>query len=77
MEDIIIDYVLDIRGEPWPYPVTYALEALDNMKKGEVLQVIADCPQSFQTVPEEITKHGYTLLGKEKQNQDLYFTIKV
>jgi len=47
------------------------------MKKGEVLQVIADCPQSFQTVPEEITKHGYTLLGKEKQNQDLYFTIKV
>ncbi|NYE05764.1 TusA-related sulfurtransferase [Bacillus niacini] len=48
------------------------------MKIGEVLQVIADCPQSFRSVPEEAVKHGYQLLKEpEKVGQDIYFYIKV
>lgn len=48
------------------------------MKAGEVLQVIADCPQSFMSVPEEVVKHGYELLAEpEKQDQDIYFLIRV
>lgn len=41
----------------------YALDALGQMKAGEVLLVIADCPQSFRSVPEEVVKHGYELLN--------------
>jgi len=56
----------------------YALDALNQMKPGDVLLVIADCPQSFRSVPEEVVKHGYELLREpEKRGQDLYFYIRV
>ncbi|MGB8955974.1 MAG: sulfurtransferase TusA family protein [Tumebacillaceae bacterium] len=55
----------------------YALDALQDMKRGEVLQVIADCPQSFQSVPQEVVKHGYTLLQEpEKRGRDIVFHIQ-
>jgi TusA-related sulfurtransferase len=48
------------------------------MKPGQVLQVIADCPQSFRSVPEEAVKHGYLLAAApEKRGQDLYFYIRI
>lgn len=47
------DFTLDLRGESCPYPVIYTLEALEGMNKGELLQVITDCPGSFRNVPEE------------------------
>lgn len=73
-----IDYTLDLRGEPCPFPVIYSLEILKDMKKGEILQVIADCPQSFKNVPEEAVKHGYSLPYESFRNgQDLYFFIQV
>jgi TusA-related sulfurtransferase len=54
------------------------LDALQNMKAGQVLQVIADCPQSFQTVPEEVVKNGYELLAEpQRYGQDIYFYIRV
>jgi TusA-related sulfurtransferase len=47
------------------------------MSIGEILLVIADCPQSFRSVPEEAVKHGYTLVTKpEKIGQDIYFYIR-
>lgn len=56
----------------------YALDALQSMKAGETLQVIADCPQSFRSVPEEVVKHGYELVKEpEKDGPDLYFLIRV
>lgn len=56
----------------------YALDALQSMKSGETLQVIADCPQSFRSVPEEVVKHGYELVKEpEKDGPDLYFLIRV
>ena len=48
------------------------------MKFGEVLLVIADCQQSFKSVPEEAVKHGYQLLAEPKKiRQDIYFYINV
>lgn len=71
-----IDFTLDLRGEPCPFPVIYALEVLKDLKKGEVLQVIADCPASFRNVPEEVKKHGYSIVSEPiKNGQDLYFFI--
>ncbi|HJV45225.1 MAG TPA: sulfurtransferase TusA family protein [Bacillota bacterium] len=56
----------------------YALDALKTMKIGQVLQVIADCPQSFRSVPEEAVKHGYQLVTEPtKVGQDIYFYIRV
>lgn len=72
------DYRLDIRGEVCPYPVMYSLEALGSMEVGEVLEVVADCPQSFRNVPEEAIKHGYKLVREpERRGAELHFLLGV
>ncbi len=43
MNAITPDYRLDMSGEPCPYPAVATLEALPQLKKGEILEVISDC----------------------------------
>lgn len=46
-------------------------------EKGELLQVIADCPAAFRNVPEEVVKHGYTLEREPVKNgRELLFYIR-
>lgn len=74
--DLNPDFTLDLRGESCPYPVIYTLEALEGMNKGELLQVITDCPGSFRNVPEEATAHGYRFAcDPVKNGQELLFYI--
>lgn len=48
------------------------------MKPGEILQVIADNPQSFINIPEAVIKHGYEFVKKpEKEGQQFIFYICV
>ncbi|MBG9794518.1 SirA family protein [Paenibacillus dendritiformis] len=71
-----VDFTLDLRGEPCPYPVIYTLETLQGMKKGQLLQVIADCPAAFRNVPEEVVKHGYAMAQEPVRNgQEFTFYI--
>ncbi|MBB6733709.1 sulfurtransferase-like selenium metabolism protein YedF [Cohnella zeiphila] len=72
-----IDFALDVRGESCPYPVIYTLDTLKEMQPGQLLQVIADCPSSFRNVPEEVVKHGYTLVQEPQKNgRDIIFYIQ-
>ncbi|MEC0178245.1 sulfurtransferase-like selenium metabolism protein YedF [Paenibacillus favisporus] len=72
-----IDFTLDLRGESCPYPVIYTLETLRDLTKGQLLQVITDCPSSFRNVPEEVVKHGYTLEQDPVRNgQEFLFYIR-
>ncbi|TBL76399.1 putative sulfurtransferase YedF [Paenibacillus thalictri] len=64
MNNIQPTMTLNLEGEPCPYPVVYSLDAMEQMREGEILEVIADCPMSFQAVPEEVRRSGYTLLGE-------------
>ena len=63
-EQIQPTMTLNLEGEPCPYPVVYSLDAMEQLRKGEILEVIADCPQSFHAVPEEARRAGYVLLGE-------------
>ena len=47
MKNIVPDYHLDMVGEPCPYPAVATLEAMPQLKKGEILEVVSDCPQSI------------------------------
>ena len=67
-----VAFTLDLRGESCPYPVIYTLEALANMNKGELLQIITDCPGSFRNVPEEARAHGYQFEQEPQQNGQEY-----
>ncbi|GAX90457.1 sulfurtransferase TusA family protein [Effusibacillus lacus] len=55
----------------------YALEALQNMKSGEILEVLTDCPQSFASVPEEVVAHGHLLVCEPiKEGPMIRFYVK-
>lgn len=43
MKNIVPDYRLDMVGEPCPYPAVATLEAMPQLKKGEILEVVSDC----------------------------------
>lgn len=75
---LVVDYILDLRGEPCPYPLIYSLETLRKLQPGQTLEVLADCPQSFRTVPEEVQKHGYDILREPvKEGPTIRFYLKV
>jgi len=76
-DQIIVSGSLDVRGESCPYPELYTLDAIKKLKAGDILEVIADCPQSFINVPESVKRHGHTVLDKRKDGTDIYFYIKV
>ncbi len=61
------DYRLDLRGEPCPYPLMHTLEALSSLPDGQVVEVLADCPQAFRAVPEEAVRHGHELLEEPRR----------
>jgi TusA-related sulfurtransferase len=50
-ENIIPDYRLDMQGEPCPYHALKTLEAMENLEKGEISEIISDCPQSINDIP--------------------------
>lgn len=51
MKTLVPDYRLDMVGEPCPYPAIATLEAMPSLKKGEILEVVSDCPQSINNIP--------------------------
>jgi TusA-related sulfurtransferase len=71
-------FLLDLRGEPCPYPVIFSLETLSKLEKGSVVEILADCPQSFVSVPEEVMKAGFEMLeAPQKTGPTLRFLVKV
>lgn len=72
------DFTLDLRGESCPFPVIYTLDALRDMKKGQFLEVITDCPSSFRNIPEEVANRGYRFATPPIRNQqEILFYIYV
>lgn len=76
-EQILVDGTLDVRGESCPYPELYTLDAINNLESGNILEVIADCPQSFINVPESAKRHGHKVISTLKDGSTLYFYIQV
>ncbi len=58
MKNIIPDYRLDMVGEPCPYPAVATLEAMPSLQKGEILEVVSDCPQSINNIPLDARNHA-------------------
>lgn len=41
---------LDVRGEICPYPMKKAMEAMQSLPEGEVLEVLVDHPPAIETI---------------------------
>lgn len=76
MNAITPDYRLDMSGEPCPYPAVATLEALPQLKKGEILEVISDCPQSINNIPLDARNHGYTVLDIQQDGPTIRYLIQ-
>lgn len=71
-------FLLDLRGEPCPYPVVFSLDTLSKLDKGTVVEILADCPQSFISVPEEVVKAGYKMVEPpQKIGPTLRFLVEI
>ena len=77
MKEVIVpDYSLDMRGEPCTYPAIATFEALHKIKKGEILEVISDCPQSINNIPHDAKNYGYTVLEIIQDGPTIRYLIK-
>ncbi|AXH16288.1 SirA-like protein [Malaciobacter mytili] len=76
MKEIIPDFRLDMQGEPCPYPAVNALEAMKELKKGEILEIISDCPQSINNIPADAKNHGYEVLEVDSSGPTIRYLIK-
>ena len=75
MKNIVPDYRLDMVGEPCPYPAVATLEAMPQLKKGEILEVVSDCPQSINNIPLDARNHGYTVLDIQQDGPTIRYFI--
>lgn len=71
-----ITYTLDILGEACPMPAIATLEAFPQMKSGEILEVLCDCPQAINSIPYDAKNHGFEVLKIEQDGPTLRFIIK-
>lgn len=76
MEKFTPNYSLDLCGEPCPYPAVATLEALVDLKPGEILEVVTDCPQSINNIPLDAKNHGYHLLEVVQSGPTIRYMIQ-
>ncbi|MDR0588581.1 MAG: sulfurtransferase-like selenium metabolism protein YedF [Burkholderiales bacterium] len=72
----IPNYRLDMLGEPCPYPAVATLEAMLQLKSGEILEVVSDCPQSINNIPLDAKNHGYQVLDIQQDGPTLRYLIQ-
>ena len=73
MKNIVPDYRLDRVGA---YPAVATLEAMPQLKKGEILEVVSDCPQSINNIPLDARNHGYTVLDIQQDGPTIRYLIQ-
>jgi len=76
MTQIIPDFRLDMTGEPCPYPAIATLETMPQLQAGQVLEVISDCPQSINNIPQDASNHGYQVLDIQQDGPTIRYLIR-
>jgi len=67
-EQLKFDKELNIKGEVCPYTFVRSKLALEQMKAGEILQVIVDHQPATENVPRSMENEGHKVLKVEKIN---------
>jgi tRNA 2-thiouridine synthesizing protein A len=67
---------LDVTGMLCPMPVLRARRKLDDMRSGEMLQVVAPDPAVVQDMPAFCSMAGHTLVMAHVENGEYIFEIR-
>lgn len=71
------DFRLDLCGESCPYPVIHTLEALQRLDRGDLIEIVTDCPQAYRNIPDEAVAAGSRLVGEPvREGARMYFLIE-
>ncbi len=70
------DETVDCVGLYCPEPIFKTRQALDSLKAGEVLEVLADDPGSEEDIPRLIKRLGHELLEVSRESGVIRFLIK-
>lgn len=52
------------------------LKPYRSSKKGEILEVVSDCPQSINNIPLDAKNHGYTVLDIQQDGPTIRYLIQ-
>ncbi|HHW4205830.1 TPA: sulfurtransferase-like selenium metabolism protein YedF [Campylobacter coli] len=66
-----ITYTLNLEGEACPYPAIATLDALPQLKSGEILEV-----QSINSIPQDAKNRGFKILEIDQNGPTLRFLIQ-
>lgn len=70
-------YLLRVLGYTCPFPTLYTLRALNQIKPGEIVEILTDSQPSCKTIPETVTGKGHHVLRIERVKRALWkITIK-
>lgn len=70
------DKELDARGLRCPLPIVYAKKALNELKSGQVLKIVATDPLSVKDFQAFSRQTGNELLSHAESNEEFTFYIK-
>jgi tRNA 2-thiouridine synthesizing protein A len=67
---------LDVRGEICPYPMLRTIEALNELKPDEELDVLTDHAPALATIPWQAAKRGYLVDVQEIGGGEWQLTLR-
>lgn len=76
MNEIKVDEKLDLRGEICPFNFVKTKLKLEEMKGGEILEVIIDNGEPMKNVPRSVKEDGHEILRVEKVDEAYKVTIR-
>ncbi len=76
MADIVVDAILDARGELCPYPFIRTKWLMEQIASGEVLKVIVNDPEALQNIDSWTKKSGDRILRIENEGNTHIIYVK-
>ena len=64
---------LDLRGVKCPLNWAHAKVRLEQMERGQVLELTLDDPRGFRDIPRAAEAEGYAVLAGEARNDGTFF----
>lgn len=71
------DRLLDYSGLKCPYPILKLSAQYPNFKRGEIIEVIGDCPTFEKDIKAWCNKLGKTILNIEKERNKIKVKIRI
>jgi len=68
MDEVKVDRKIDIKGLICPYTFGKSKLAIEEMKVGEVLEILLDYEEASRSIPRSMEDHGHKVLKVEKIN---------